>query len=108
MFLGFCGITILYSLHYDFGTDYMTYYNNYLRTAAANYSINDVFVLDNWRNGEYGWGLLQWICSKIDKRNGFFLLVIINSLIENLIIYKFIRKHAKKRILAIFSFCLFV
>lgn len=96
MFLGFCGITILYSLHYDFGTDYMTYYNNYLRTAAANYSINDVFVLDNWRNGEYGWGLLQWICSKIDKRNGFFLLVIINSLIENLIIYKFIRKHAKR------------
>ena len=97
MFIGFCGITILYCIHYDFGTDYMTYYYEFQKVASSSYSLKDIFILDNWRNGEYGWGLLQWICAQIAGKNGFFLLVIVNSIIENIIIYKFIRKYTESQ-----------
>lgn len=96
MFWGFLGITFLYCIHYDFGTDYMQYYQDYLLVATSSYSIDDVFILDNWRNGEFGWGLLQWCCVQVAGRDGFFLLVVINSVIENIIIYRFIRKYANR------------
>lgn len=97
MFIGFCCITILYCIHYDFGTDYMTYYQEFQNVVSFSYSLQDVFILDNWRNGEYGWGLLQWLCASIAGKDGFFLLVIVNSIVENVIIYKFIRKYTESQ-----------
>lgn len=94
MLIGFCGVTILYCIHYDFGTDYMTYYHEFLRVESFHYKFYEIFDLDNWRNGEFGWGLMQWLCAVITGKNGFFLLVFVNSILENIIIYRFIRKYS--------------
>lgn len=106
MFYGFVGITILYCIHYDFGTDYMTYLSDYQRNAMLSYTLSDFVDSENWHNGEYGWGFLNWLFSKISERYGFFLLVAFNSVIENIIIYRFIRKFIdlKDRGLSVFVY----
>ena len=93
MWFGFVAVTILYCIHYAFGTDYMTYFNKYQAVARSNYSIAAIFDAENWRNGEFGWGLLQVLFASISAEYGFFLMVAVVSIIENIIIYRFIRKH---------------
>ena len=97
MLFGFVGITILYCIHFDYGTDYMTYYSEYLNVTRYSYSLNDFFKLDNWHNGEYGWALLNWLFSKVSVPAGFFILVAFNSIIENAIIYSFIRNKVDSK-----------
>lgn len=92
MLLGFLLVTFLYCIHYDYGTDYMTYYAEFKKVVHSNLSFIDVFDLDNWRNGEYGWGFMQWLFAHLGS-NGFFVMVALNSIVENLIIYKVIRKY---------------
>lgn len=104
MLLGFLLVTFLYCIHYDYGTDYMTYYVEFNRVVRSKLSFMDVFDLDNWRNGEYGWGLLQWIFAHLGS-NGFFAMVALNSIVENLIIYKVIRKYLDR---TYWSFAVFV
>lgn len=74
MMYAFCLLAILYGLHYDYGTDYMQYLYEYENVVNSNYNITSVLDPDNWRNGEFGWGLLQWFFAFAGK-NGFFILI---------------------------------
>ncbi len=93
MKLGFVLLTIIASLQYYVGSDYVSYYNNYLEVASSNFSFSD--VLQGYVYKEPGWGLFIWIFSHIPY--GFFLFIAVLAIVENIIYYKFIRNYADKR-----------
>lgn len=81
-------VTILNAIHYDYGNDYMSYYNIYLEIASTPFSwdilSNSIIHLDS------GWVLLNYI---FEPLGGFFVLVITLSIIQNIIIYNFIKSN---------------
>lgn len=105
MMYAFCLLAILYGLHYDYGTDYMQYLYEYENVVNSNYNITSVLDPDNWRNGEFGWGLLQWFFAFAGK-NGFFILIALLGIFENAVIYHFITKYLDKKywIFAVFVY----
>lgn len=88
--IAFVIITIIACIHYNFGTDYENYYN--LFRELASYSPLDVLQLRVIFT-EPGWALLNIIFSKIGDPEGFFVLVIILNIIQNLIYYLLIKSY---------------
>lgn len=93
--LVFILLTILQVIHYDFGTDYMGYYNDYMLYNGR--SINYLKYLYYAGSGAFkdiGWVAINWI---MPGENGFYLLVGIISIIQNAIYYKFITTYLDSR-----------
>lgn len=90
---GFVLLTIIASLQYYVGSDYVSYYNNYLEVASSNYSFSDVLQGNVYK--EQGWGLLIWIFSRIPY--GFFIFIAVLAIVENMIYYNFIRNYVDKK-----------
>ena len=91
--LSFFLVTFISCIHYNYGTDYATYYYSFLELSH-----NDR-VLEYIRNGYYnepGWVFLNYI---FPKPYGFFGIVAILNAIQNYIYYRFIREniYSKKR-----------
>ncbi len=90
-------VTLIQSIHYNVGSDYMVYYYNFLDFLSGNYSFNELFDEDVIKYNEYGWGVLQWLFGKLFGKNGFFVLVAVLSIVQNLIYYFFIKSHVDRR-----------
>lgn len=87
---GFMLITFLGCIHYDYGNDYMSYYDIYRDVVSQK------FTLDNIKDGfsfrDPGWGLMCWLFKPF---GGFFTLVAVLNIIQNVIIYKTIKREVK-------------
>lgn len=85
---GFILVTFLGAIHYDYGNDYMAYYE--LTNQVTKYS----FDLEKILSGDYyrdpGWIIL---CFLFKPLGGFFVMVAVLNIIQNGIVYKFIKNN---------------
>lgn len=91
MKLGFVLVTILGVIHYDYGNDYMHYMQFYESFVERPFDFHRIMA------GEYfsepGWVLLNYPFKYV---GGFFTLVAVLNIVQNIIIYKFIREYVAK------------
>lgn len=92
MFIGFCMVTFLAMIHYDYGNDYMSYYTVYLEISQFD-SISQVLKMEVYR--EPGWAVLNYIFRYF---GGFFGLVAVISLFEGIVYYKAIKRYLPKKL----------
>ena len=105
MMCGFILVTILGAIHFDYGNDYMSYYNLYHDIVKQS------FNLDNIMSGvlfkEPGWILLYYAFSYF---GGFFMFVAVISVVQNIIIYKYIKREVPKNLwpssVFVYLFCM--
>ena len=96
-------ITVFAAIRYDFGNDYMGYLDGFNRYKNYHGSLFDIEALIEMQgHGDYGWVFLNLIASPI----GFFNFVILLSILENWIIYDFVKTYVPKKwyAMAIFIF----
>lgn len=55
---GFILITILGAIHYDYGSDYMSYYNTYREIVNLPFDLKAIMAGDYYR--DTGWALLAF------------------------------------------------
>ena len=89
---GFVIVTILGMIHYDYGNDYMSYYDVYKQVTSYSFDLPGILAGDYFR--EPGWTLLCWFFKPI---GGFFMMVAVLNLVQNIIVYDFIKKNVNKR-----------
>ena len=87
---GFVIITFLGAIHYDYGNDYMNYYDIYQDITSLKFDFKQ--VLDGYYYKQIGWTLLCWSFKPI---GGFFTMVAVLNIVQNIIVYRFIRKNVK-------------
>ena len=87
---GFVLITFLGAIHYDYGNDYMNYYDFYQDITSHKFDLKQ--VLDGYYYKQIGWSLLCWLFKPI---GGFFTMVALLNIVQNIIVYRFIRKNVK-------------
>lgn len=92
MFIGFCLVTFLAIIHYDYGNDYMSYYSVYWEISNFD-SISQVLNMEVYR--EHGWSVLNYIFRYF---GGFFGLVAVISLFEGIVYYKAIKRYLPKNL----------
>lgn len=90
MFLGFVLITFLQVVHYDYGNDYMSYYNKYFEITQYDFNLQNILDKELYR--EPGWAILNY-CFKPFGDYGFFMLVAVISTFQGIVIYKSIKKY---------------
>lgn len=88
---GFIFLGAIVALHYDYGNDYMAYFDAYKVIAQS--SLYDVLNDNTMAYGETGWQLLNWLFSRLSVKNGFFLMVALIALLQNYFCYQFIRRE---------------
>ena len=89
--ISFVLVTIIACVHYNFGTDYPTYYEIFLRVNQS-YDISSLsFASDLYV--EPGWAFINYIFSLFGVPLGFFLMVAVLSIIQNAIYYKLIKNY---------------
>lgn len=91
MKLGFVLITTLGAIHYDYGNDYMSYYDIY--RDITQYKFDLVGILDGDYFKEPGWALLCWLFKPI---GGFFAMVAGLNIFQNLLVYHTIRREVQR------------
>ena len=90
LFCGFVITTTLLAIHYDFGTDYWSYYDWFeesLSTPLPN-TISEFLEMSR----DPGWDILNLFFGGIFGDDGFFIMVAVLSVIEGLCYYWFIKK----------------
>lgn len=92
MMIGFSLLTILGAIHYNYGNDYMVYYNLYYTITSEPLSFNTLIEDSGYK--EKGWVLL---CQLFSKLGGFFMMVAVLNVVQNFIIYNFIRKNVNAK-----------
>lgn len=102
MMIGFIMITALLCIHYDYGNDYMSYYSIYNEIDSTPFSWNN--LSNSMFHQDSGWVLLNYIFKPF---GGFFVLIFFLSIVQNVIIYKFI-KHEVVSSYQVFSVFLYV
>lgn len=89
---GFIFLTLLGCIHYDYGNDYLGYldiYNN-----ITKYPFDLELVLSGELFKEPGWAIL---CYLFKHFGGFFMMVAVLSVIQNILLYKIIKEYVEKR-----------
>lgn len=101
MKLGFILITLLGVIHYDYGNDYMPYYE--LSNQVTKYSFNLKAILAKEYYRDPGWVILCFLFKPI---GGFFMMVAVLNVIQNCIVYRFIRRNVEKKwwVMALFVY----
>lgn len=92
--LAFIMVTLLQVIHYDFGSDYMQYYNQHFLYTGT---IEDFIRLSKMGYGAYrsiGWAVLNRL---FPGEIGFFIIVALISIIENYVFYIFIYKYTERK-----------
>ena len=79
-------------IHYDYGNDYMPYYNVYKQVTSYRFDLSGILAGDYFR--EPGWVLLCWFFKPI---GGFFMMVAVLNLIENMLVYRTIKIYVEKK-----------
>ncbi len=93
--IAFIFVTILACIHYNYGTDYPTYYEIFYRVSNS-YDL-DTFTYATDLKTEPGWALINYLFSLFGIPFGFFLMVFILSIIQNYIYYKFIKRYVEPK-----------
>lgn len=93
MLIGFVLVTILGAIHYDYGNDYMSYYNIYKKNTSYTFNLKQIIDDGKVYGVEPGWILLNWLFKPI---GGFFTMVAVLNAIQNAIVYSFIKKNISK------------
>lgn len=88
MQIGFVLVTILGVLHYNYGNDYLAYYEIYKDVELYSFNIDSILNGDYFRDS--GWVLLCYLFKPI---GGFFTMVAALTITQNIIIYKFIKRE---------------
>lgn len=107
MALGFIIITIVSMIRYDYGNDYMGYYDDF--NDACKYEIEDIIIFNEYIE-DSGWSIL---CNLFEPW-GFFVFIACLSCVSNFIYYKFIKENVDRRdywiavFIYLFTFDLFV
>lgn len=92
MFYGFALVTFIGMIHYNYGNDYMSYLDIF--EDVTRYSFNLKAILEKDYYNDPGWVLL---CFLFKPFGGFFMLVAVLNLIQNAIIYIYIKEYVEKR-----------
>lgn len=88
---GFVIVTILGMIHYDYGSDYLAYYDIYKEVISYTFDIQG--VLDGEYFKESGWVLLCWLFKPF---GGFFMMVAVLNLVQNVLVYRSIKSYVEK------------
>lgn len=91
MKLGFTLVTFLACIHYDYGNDYMAYYDIYKDIVNIKFNFYDILSGETYK--EPGWALL---CYSFKPLGGFFSMVAVLNIIQNIIVYKIIKSNVKQ------------
>lgn len=91
MMWGFVIVTFLGMIHYNYGNDYVSYYNGYQIITSYTFNLNSILAGDVYR--EPGWTILCWLFKPI---GGFFMMVAVLNIIQNAIVYRFIKLNLEK------------
>lgn len=92
--IAFILVTLLQVIHYDYGSDYMQYYNQHFLYTGT---ITDFIQLNHMGYGAYrsiAWAIINRL---FPGELGFFFIVALVSIIENIIYYKFITLNIERR-----------
>lgn len=92
MKLGFMLLTILGAIHYDYGNDYMPYYELANQVTNQSFNLSEILSKDVFRDP--GWVLL---CLLFKPIGGFFMMVAVLNVIQNIIVYKFIKENVAQK-----------
>ena len=87
---GFVIVTILGMIHYDYGNDYMSYYDIYKQVISYRFDLSGIFAGDCYP--EPGWVLLCWFFKPI---GGFFMMVAVLNLVQNMLVYRTIKNYVE-------------
>ena len=90
MKMGFVLVTVLGVIHYDYGNDYMAYYDIYRSIVGEPFNWANVLSGNTYK--EPGWALINYMFQPI---GGFFVMVAVLNIIQNVIYYKFIRNNVE-------------
>jgi len=93
--IAFTLVTVVACLHYNYGTDYPTYFEIFLKVYRS-YDISTLSYASDL-SIEPGWAFINYIFSFFGVPFGFFLLVIVLNIIQNIIYYKLIKKYVDPR-----------
>lgn len=92
MALGFILVTAVAAIHYDYGNDYMSYYEFYDQCGA--YSFNEIISNDKQYLGmEMGWVLLNYVFQYL---GGFFSLIAVLSILQGVVFFNAIKNNVEK------------
>ncbi len=86
MQLGFLLITIIAVFRYDYGTDYLSYLEDYEWIVSAPFSLQR--IINVAYHGEIGWPLLSYLCKYL---GGFYTLIAIVAIVQNTLYYRVIK-----------------
>lgn len=89
---GFFLIAFLGVIHYDYGNDYMPYYDLFKQVTNYPFDLDAILAKDYYRDP--GWVILCFLFKPI---GGFFMMVAVLNIIQNCIVYKFIKKNVEKK-----------
>lgn len=92
MKLGFILLTILASIHYDYGNDYMSYYELSKSLENIPWDFRGIMEGDYYR--EPGWVIINKLFSYV---GGFFTLVTALSIFQGVVFYRFIKNNVDKK-----------
>lgn len=91
MCMGFILVTALGAIHYDYGNDYLAYMKFYETFIGLPFDIDK--ILDGTYFHEPGWFVLNYLFKYI---GGFFMMVAVLNIVQNYLIYNFIKKYVSK------------
>lgn len=94
--LSFFPITLLQMIHYDYGSDYMGYLDDHL--TYYHKSFKEFLYLHSIESGSFkdmGWAVIGHF---FPGKTGFFILVALLSLVQNIIYYKLIKEYVEPRL----------
>lgn len=91
MMYGFVLITLLGILRYNYGNDYQSYHLLFNEFTSYTFSWED--IMSNEYNREVGWVVLNFLFKNI---GGFFMMVAVLSIFQNIVFYRFIKNNVKK------------
>lgn len=97
-------LTVFWALRYNWGNDYMQYLDHFKTIKAYHVGLLDFDGYDQlFVKNEYLWYIINNMFGNV----GFFGLIIVLSIIENLIIYKFVLKFVPPKWywLSVFIYC---
>ena len=92
MLYGFILVTVLGCIHYNYGNDYMGYLSWYM--DITRYPLTWASLLADDYGHEAGWVVLNHLFSHL---GGFYMMVAVLNVIQNVIYYYFIKNNVQKK-----------
>lgn len=91
--IAFVVITFIQAIHYNYGNDYMGYYEDFKSITSNPFNWSDLMAGKYWK--EPGWALINFIFKDC---GGFFMMVAALSIVYNIIYYNLIRHYLPRNL----------